>query len=209
MIAIALLVVGILIYYYNRKKKSKKKSWKFVALGDSLTYSVLGPSGSWTAIAAKATGIEIVNKGIPGDQLSNMIKRFSADVIAEKPTHCIISGGANDIGVTSIENTVEYLKQLIALCDTNGITPVFGKLIPVNPNNIQIGKDAWPRLDALRDAEITAVKPLGVTILDFYSPLLNPDGTPNEAMWPVGDPHPNIAGNQAMAAEVVKYIESL
>jgi len=88
---------------------------KIVAFGDSLTVgeSELGSDpeeyasypGYLEFLAQRHLGkhrsdvkVSVVNRGVCGDLTSGMLRRFSRDVVVEKPDYVIILGGTNDIG---------------------------------------------------------------------------------------------------------------
>lgn len=80
---------------------------KIVCLGDSLTEGYGIPAEHrWTDLLAKATGREMVNRGISGDTTAGMLSRFYPDVVAQKPSHVIILGGTNDISLQLMQEHI-------------------------------------------------------------------------------------------------------
>jgi lysophospholipase L1-like esterase len=71
---------------------------KIVCLGDSLTYGYgVRRSAVWPRLAAKLSGVSILNRGVNGITTAGMLGSFQRDVIAEGAEAVLLMGGANDI----------------------------------------------------------------------------------------------------------------
>ncbi len=71
---------------------------KIVFFGDSITEGVIG--ASYINILRRELGdhVQIVNAGINGDTVLNLLRRFKQDVVAPDPDLIVIMVGLNDIG---------------------------------------------------------------------------------------------------------------
>lgn len=117
---------------------------KIVCLGDSITYGQLDTGGQavtpWPArlqsLLRQYYGnnlITVVNAGISGNTVQNMINRFTTDVRAEDPDLIIFNGGTNDSRPATAVSLTNYkgdVEQILALANPTpviiwGITPRF------------------------------------------------------------------------------------
>jgi len=113
----------------------------FVALGDSLTVGFI-PSRIATqpysrflkeitddfllqSIRPHTFKARFINRGVNGDLTSDMLLRFSQDVIALKPNYVIILGGTNDIGWgLPVDETFSCLKIMYEKAVDNNVEPI-------------------------------------------------------------------------------------
>ncbi|AFA48369.1 GDSL-type esterase/lipase family protein [Acetobacterium woodii] len=89
---------------------------KIICLGDSLTFGYQVPRElKWHVIAARKTGIQLVNRGISGETTDGMLVRIKRQVFDAKPEGVIIMGGYNDIFFNrSWERAAENMKTMVA-----------------------------------------------------------------------------------------------
>lgn len=80
----------------------------------------------------------IVNKGVAGEQSSQMLTRFKKDVIDERPDAVIIWGFINDIFRSSqegidptLEGTRRNISKMVDLARANGIKPVLATEVTI------------------------------------------------------------------------------
>ena len=109
---------------------------RLVAFGDSLTYGTGAIKGmDYPSQLAKLMGVEIINKGVPGDTTSRALQRLDA-VLQLEPAIVFITLGGNDLknGVSkklafdNLEQIVLQLQESGALVVIGGIDlPLFGK----------------------------------------------------------------------------------
>ncbi|MBV6494158.1 MAG: hypothetical protein LDLANPLL_02184 [Turneriella sp.] len=163
-----------------------------VALGDSITWGY--PNGkSWTEMVSSETGMRIINRGVNGSTLNNMLKRLPTDVIPVHPSICIIMGGTNDAnqGRTTKEMMADIQKMANDLL-ARDILPVVALPIPM----------VWPKAEEkLQDLRERILSSAFLTIdfaLDFDLPRdefrqLLPDGL-----------HPTQVGKRMMADRLKK-----
>jgi lysophospholipase L1-like esterase len=81
---------------------------------------------------ARMTGLHVINRGISGNTVLGMLKRFDSEVVTHYPDHCIVMGGTNDalIGVRP-EETMEDLERIFRKCISSRIVPVACTIVPL------------------------------------------------------------------------------
>lgn len=177
---------------------------KLVAIGDSLTYGFpYLPDYSWVRLVADELGLRIVNKGINGDTTGGMRERFAADVLAHKPSHVLMMGGANDaFERIAVQEVTESMVHMVNTAARHGIVPVLGLTPPCDfPEEARLAK--------YRQSLVQYATANGITVLDFYSAMLHPDGQGIAAGLHVDGIHPNEAGYRVMAATAVDFLRKL
>lgn len=71
---------------------------KILCIGDSLTFGFGVPRrDAWTSLAQRDLGVEIINRGIPGDTTGGMLSRYVHETEKTRPVLVTIMGGFNDI----------------------------------------------------------------------------------------------------------------
>lgn len=187
--------------------KSSSGIIRLASLGDSLTacdngavYDSISKNvkSSWLSFAAMLSNGKIQyggNFGIPAESSTTILSRVS-DVIAAKPTHCVVTAGANDGNATlSVSNTLAICEKL----RTAGIIPLIGNRPPredsahAEQGNIRYQNEGLRKVAAENN----------ITLIDFNKVLVDPatglfiPGTYIDAV------HPNPKGWELMAKEVL------
>lgn len=88
---------------------------KIVCIGDSLTYGYgVKQENVWHNLLKRNTGFRVLNRGVNGDGISGVRRRFDRDVVNERPDICFMMIGTNDLiegaGIERIAGVVEELK---------------------------------------------------------------------------------------------------
>lgn len=174
---------------------------RIVALGDSITYGFpYLPDYSWVHLAADELGLQMINKGINGDTTWGMLERFSADVLAHRPSHVIILGGANDaFERIAAQEVLDNIRQMVEAAVDNAIVPFIGLPTPCNfAEETLLAKYR----QSLRQYAVTE----GIDVIDFYSAMLNLTGPGIREGLHVDGIHPNEAGYQIMAGAAADFL---
>jgi lysophospholipase L1-like esterase len=184
---------------------------KVVALGDSITERG-GFYYGWIKqlISLKPFLPSIVNKGVSGNTLSQMWARWSADVLAQAPSHVIIAGGTNDLGNSGSTNptaTMQAMVQaMVASAKANGIVPILANVPP------RYGAAGWTAdqqtwLLAFNVWLSSYAAEQGIDLWDRYSALLDPV-TPLVQYDSNDFIHTGLTGNMLLARGIAASVPS-
>lgn len=101
---------------------------KIVCLGDSITYGFpFTPQDSWVQMLAEETGLEFINKGVPGNTFGNMLERINRDVLRKEPSHLILMGGINDVFAReSLSRIYKNILDIVNKAQENNIQVILG-----------------------------------------------------------------------------------
>ncbi|HEX5033774.1 MAG TPA: GDSL-type esterase/lipase family protein [bacterium] len=178
--------------------------YRVIALGDSLTYGYpFGKNLSWVEYAAKELHTPILNQGINGNTLRDMLRRVTIDVLDLKPEFCVVFGGANDVyqGV-DLALMQSNLLKLLELLDEHDIRPILALPPPLEDEVYEkiLGKfRRWLKARA---------KEQKIPVIDFYAAFIDSKKKkPTPAFYEDGV-HPSSKGYQAMAKAAVKVLQT-
>lgn len=175
-----------------------------VALGDSITYGYpYTPEASWVNLIDLKMNIKIINKGINGDTLEGMLRRFDRDVIPFTPSFAIVMGGTNDaFDDISVDSMKYNLKQIIKKAVDAGIIPIIGIPVPVDVHAIEL------KLSKYRDFIRDFCKQNRILIIDFYSVMVDDKGRIKQALDFDGI-HPNREGHKVMGQKAQRILQDI
>lgn len=144
------------------------------------------------------------NKGIGGQNTTQILARFDADVLAYAPAICHILMGTNDLEGTAIETTLANITAAVLKCRRNGITPILGT-IPAKTSATALGQinrhKVNARLRQIADA-------YNLILVDYFKATVDPATGGFLSALSADGVHPNIAGQKVMAqllADTVQY----
>ncbi|TGE39593.1 lysophospholipase [Desulfosporosinus fructosivorans] len=174
---------------------------KIVALGDSFTLGYpLDAKRSWTQHLADGLEVSVVNKGKSSQTALDLLSRFDADVVAEKPGRVIIFAGIGDalkdVPLAEVQKNIE---ALVEKAKANHIIPILA--LPIGYPSVQ------QAIADTREWEIEYAKKQDILTLDFSTVLFDADGKYLSGLSSEGGKYPNAKGYEAMgeyAAGVLK-----
>lgn len=192
---------------------------KILCIGDSLTFGYGVPrKDCWLTLAQKELGVEIVNRGIPGDTTAGMLARYGREAEAHRPALVSIMGGLNDIffggddrparaNIAAMVHQTRARNSLPLLC-----TPV--------PIIVGSAKKEWAALVDFFAAQETGREYVAwlrqfagtftIPFLDFWAYFENEIRDKGGDAGLYGDGlHPNRQGQAVMAAMFVEKIREL
>ncbi len=173
---------------------------KIVALGDSFTLGYpLDPTHSWTQRMADVLQVPVVNKGKVRQTSKDLLSRFDADVVTEKPGRVIIFAGIGDgIQGVALKEVQTNIEAMVEKAKSNHIVPVLA--LPIGYPGAQ------QNIKQTRDWEVGYAKKEAILTLDFSSVLFDADGNYLSGLSGDGK-YPNAKGYLTMgdyAARVLK-----
>jgi acyl-CoA thioesterase I len=168
---------------------------RVVLMGDSITFR-------WQpADLPPAPGLNLVNRGIPGQNTSQMLLRFEDDVIALKPAAVVIMGGTNDIrayigepaaaGDAAVERVRRNVTAMADIADARRVKVVLAAVPPIGETR-RFNRDptAVVKINAWLKA-FAAER--GYPFVDHFVSLAGADGALPAGLSADGL-HPNAAG---------------
>lgn len=173
---------------------------KIVALGDSFTLGYpLDQEHSWTQRLADVLQVQVVNKGKSRQTAKDLLSRFDADVVAEKPGRVIIFAGIGDaIQEVPLNDVQTNIAGIVEKAKSNHITPILA--LPIGYPGVQ------ENIKKTRDWEQEYTKKENILTLDFSTVLFDANGKYLSGLSEDGK-YPNAKGYEAMgdyAARVLK-----
>jgi len=175
---------------------------RVVFLGDSITER-------WGREADFFPGKLYINRGIKGQTTPQMLVRFRADVIALRPRTVVILGGTNDIagntGPTTLEAIENNITSMAELAAAARIRVVLATLLPTLEYPWRKGLEPAGKIVALNNWIRAYAIEHGLTLLDFYAPMVDERGGLKPELTFDGV-HPNEAGYRVMAPLVERAI---
>lgn len=173
---------------------------KIVALGDSFTLGYpLDASHSWTQRTADVLKVTVVNKGKIRQTAKDLLSRFDADVVAEKPGRVIIFAGIGDaIQEVALKEVQTNIEGLVEKAKSNHIIPILA--LPIGYPGVQ------QSIKATREWELAYAKKENIMILDFSTVLFDANGKYLSGLSTDGK-YPNAKGYVTMGDYVAQVLK--
>jgi len=173
---------------------------KIVALGDSFTLGYpLDPEYSWTTQVAEVLQVPVVNKGKSRQTAKDLLDRFDADVVAEKPGRVIIFAGIGDaLQDVTLTDYQTNIKALVEKAKSNHIVPILA--LPFGYPGVR------ESIAEMREWELGYAQQEDILTLDFSTALFDTEGKYLSGLT-IDEKYPNAKGYKAMgdyAAKVLK-----
>nr|WP_295112862.1 GDSL-type esterase/lipase family protein [uncultured Caulobacter sp.] len=173
---------------------------RVVLLGDSIT-------DHWDALEAEASpDLLIVNRGIGGQNTSQMLLRFQDDVVALSPVVVVILGGTNDlrayvgdpasVGASALARISRNITAMADIAKGRGFKVVLATLPPVGADREKVSRDAGAIKAVNAWIEAFAAE-RGYPVADYHAALVDTAGVLPQALSLDGI-HPNTDGYAAM-----------
>ena len=177
-----------------------------VFLGDSIT------RGWYKHRESFFTDHQYIGRGISGQVSTQMLVRFSQDVLPFHPEVVVINAGTNDVaenqGPYDEDRTFDTIVAIVRLAQANGIKPVMTSVLPAAGfrwnRKVTDAPEKIASLNARLKAFAAAEKLLYV---DYHTALLAGDGRSLDAGYSNDGVHPLPEGYAVMEPLVVEAIE--
>jgi lysophospholipase L1-like esterase len=195
------------------------EAMKILCIGDSLTFGFGVPRrDAWTSRAGRDLGVDIINRGIPGDTTAGMLARYVFETEKTRPVLATIMGGLNDIFFGGDDRPARAnIAAMVHQSTGRNIIPLLCTPAPIV---VESAREDWAGL-----VDFFAAQEMGreyaawlrrfaatfrVPFLDFWEMFehrLNGDG--GDAGLYVDGLHPNAAGQALMADMFVEKVRQL
>ncbi len=123
---VCILIAFIVISWIKKPeiKNINSKGSDIIAFGDSLVYGTGASQRGETdmfSLVSKNLGVEIINKGVPGDTTVDGLERLENDVLSQDPKIVFILLGGNDyLQKIPKEQTFQNLKLIVKKIQEKG-----------------------------------------------------------------------------------------
>ena len=181
--------------YMNDNRKSfwrdrERRQGSVVFAGDSLV-------GGWRTLADDLPGLPVANRGIGGEPTRGLLFRFKEDVLDLHPKAIVLLTGTNDLSAQQdIQQTRSNLIEMLDMAEraSPGVPIVLCTLPPRNHPKSPIDPNRLIELNKL----ITSLAQgrNHVVVLDLYSLLADPDGSPHAEYFAEDKLHMSAAGQK-------------
>ncbi len=171
---------------------------------DSLGYGYVKMISEILSDRYSQKNIKIINRGISGDKIKDLLRRWDTDCLGLKPDILSILIGVNDTLITSARQFEEEYRMLL----TRTTKVLKSKIILCEPfllleSNSLYRKDLSPKIDIvhkLAEEYNTILVPLNTIFYESCS--LHPMED-----WAPDGVHPTPAGHDLIAKSWIKYVE--
>lgn len=156
----------------------------YIFIGDSLTYGYgVSKKDNWVTQLKNNLNGNILNKGVNGNTTTDMLFRFTEDVISNNPNLVFIMGGTNDLLTSStpnkIINNIELMIKEALEKTTEIIIGIPPSIIPTDANRLFMPSPHYnycnEMLPILRNELIKLCNSYKVKFIDFYTETKNTD----------------------------------
>jgi lysophospholipase L1-like esterase len=191
----------------------KKGEVRVVFLGDSITDLWDDPG-----FGGFFPGKPYIDRGIGGQTTPQMLLRFHADVIDNRPSVFVLLAGTNDIsantGPMTLKQTGDNISAMAELARSRGIKVVLSSVLPVSdtvrkPNGefyLQTRSRPPARIVEMNEWLKSYAAREGYTYLDYYSAMVDEHGFVKDGLTFDGL-HPNAKGYAIMSQLAEKAIQ--
>jgi len=180
----------LLAIYLFRPRTRPCPSACIAFIGDSITsnWPMLQPPN-------QLSGLQIVNRGLPGDTTTNMLVRFRRDILQLRPRAVVILGGINDLARIPLPDIEHNLATMAQEAAEHKIRVVLATLPPTGKSGAASSSFNSNRdqLTALNTWLVSLAAQNHYTLLDFHSALSDSHGSYQPGLTYDGV-HPAVEG---------------
>jgi len=175
-------------------------------------------------------GLEVINKGVNGNQSFEMLARFQSDVIANKPRAVLIWGFINDIHRSrrdDIQSTIvrakDSIKEMVKMSQYKRIVPILGTEVTIRHadeliENLMgwvgslLGKESYQdyvnkHVIAVNHWIKEFAREEGILLLDFQPALSDSKGVRKKEFATKDGSHISAEGYEKMTSYVTKKMK--
>ena len=188
----------------NQRRIAAGERPELVLFGDSIL-------GDWQMVQPGLFGANWVNRGIGGQDSTQLLARFRQDVIALRPRVVLIEAGTNDMiarrGVIGPDDFRANLESLVDLAEVNGIVPVLATVPPIARFPTRPRLDPAPLQTAINRHIRDLASKRGLVLADFHAALAAADGHSPRPELSLDGVHPTAEGYRMLEPVVRRALE--
>ncbi|MEB0263423.1 MULTISPECIES: GDSL-type esterase/lipase family protein [unclassified Mucilaginibacter] len=144
-----------------------------------------------------------IDRGISGQISPQLLLRFRQDVINRKAKAVIILAGSNDIagttGHVTNERIMDNIRSMTELAKANNIKVILCAYLPVFDYPWRKGLEPANKIIALNKLITAYAAANKLTLLDYFTPLVDNRNNGQRPELTLDGVHPNVAGYKIMA----------
>lgn len=188
----------------NQLLKTQTSENRVVFIGDSII-------AGWNSNALFTKNAHLINRGINGQTSSQILVRFSADVLDLKPKCIVVLVGTNDIaennGPTTLEKIQHNFQTIVDVAKSKNCKVILCSILPVASYYWNTKIIPMPKIKALNDFLTSSANGESVQYIDFFT-ALEKDNAMNP-LYTEDGVHPNTSGYEIMSALLLKSYSHL
>jgi lysophospholipase L1-like esterase len=171
-----------------------------IFMGDSITQYWGGGPPTYPAVAITTLMPGAIDAGIAGETTEQMQQRFATDVMAKNPAVVVILGGTNDLRLEQNPST----DAIAAMADTAATAGAHVVIGTVPPSELWLGStfltqaETIPAIKQFNSQLTLLASAHGYLVADYYSAMVNSDGSSNQNLFLSDHIHPNSDGYAVM-----------
>ena len=171
-------------------------------MGDSITQYWDGGAPAYPTLPITTLVPGALDEGIAGQTTDQMQQRFASDVLSKNPDIVVILGGTNDLRLED-SPSIDSIAAMASAAAAAGIHVVIGT---VPPSELWLGSTFLTQAQtgpAIRQFNLQLrqlASAQGYDLADYWSPMVDGDGSTNEDLFLSDRIHPNADGYAVMWA---------
>lgn len=160
----------------------------------------------WTSLEEDFEGLNVVNRGFGGSQMSDLIRYMHRIVVPYEPRLIVLYEGDNDVAAgKSAEEVFADYRRFVALV-RNRLPETRIAFIAIKPSPAR-----WSLVEEVREAneliESYASDREHLDYIDVFGPMLGDDGMPMPGLFLDDGLHMNERGYAIWTSAVAPYVE--
>jgi lysophospholipase L1-like esterase len=147
----------------------------------------------WPGLPGSFPNLPVLNRGFGGSQLSDVLFHLDRTVLRYRPSRVVLYAGDNDLAEGRSPETIaaEFETFVSTVRDKAGPIPIDFLAIKPSPKRLALLRE---QMRANRLVSDVARRHPDVSVIDVFSPLLDPRGEPDEKLFAADRLHLGPAG---------------
>lgn len=176
---------------------------KIVCVGDSIVEGNRNDTRNFPFWLKTITRSYVLNKGTSGNKLEDVQARLATDVIAFKPSVCVVLIGTNNTTTDTLSSYATKIADITTQLLDSNIIPIWCTLIPRSDN-----PSTMPMIRKVNYLLAAHCSERGIPLVDLYTTFANTDGTPKPGYLIADNLHPSVEGMRLIASKIAELLPS-